>query len=266
VSRDRGETWTDDQDISVQFGVQNVAFPSVVAGDGDRAAFAYLGSKTAGNFQDAGFSGLWHLYVAHTYDGGKSWVTTDATPSDPVQAGCIWLGGGSNPCRNLLDFMDATVDAQGRVLVGYADGCTLACATNPSPTDDPANGYHTELATIARQADGKRLFARFDQPDLVVTSVRSAQVNSKATLIATVANKGSSAASGVVVQFMEDTSTVGSSTPVNLAAGASADVSIVWPTTRTRGNHVVTAIADPANTVSESDESNNKAQASVYFK
>ncbi|WP_083684510.1 CARDB domain-containing protein [Massilia putida] len=266
VSRDRGATWTDDQDISAPFGVQNVAFPAVVAGDGDRAAFAYLGTTTAGNYQDAGFSGLWHLYVAHTYDGGKSWITTDATPSDPVQAGCIWLGGGSNPCRNLLDFMDATVDAQGRVLVGYADGCTQACATNPSPNDDPANGYHSELATIARQADGKRMFARFDQPDLVVTSVRSSQLNSKAILSATVANKGTSAANGTVVQFMEDTSIVGSSAPVNLEPGASTEVSIVWPTTRTRGTHVITAIADPGNTVSESDESNNKTQASVYFK
>jgi hypothetical protein len=266
VSRDRGETWTDDQDISAQFGVQNVVFPAMVAGDGDRAAFAYLGTKTAGNYQDAGFTGIWHLYVAHTYDGGKSWVTTDATPTDPVQAGCVWLGGGSNPCRNLLDFMDATVDAQGRVLVGYADGCTSACATNPSPADDPANGYHSEVATIARQIDGKRLFARFDQPDLVVTSVRATQLNSKATLVATVANKGTSAASGVVVQFMEDTSTVGSSAPVSLEAGASKDVSLVWPTTRTRGTHVITAIADPANTVSESDESNNKAQASVTIK
>jgi subtilase family serine protease len=91
-------------------------------------------------------------------------------------------------------------------------------------------------------------------------------VNSKATLIATVANKGTSAASGAVVKFMEDTSTVGSTAPVNLDPGASVDVSIVWPTTRTRGNHVVTAIADPANTVSESDESNNKNQATVYFK
>jgi subtilase family serine protease len=65
---------------------------------------------------------------------------------------------------------------------------------------------------------------------------------------------------------MEDTSTVGTSEPVSLAPGASADVSIVWPTTRTRGTHVVTAIADPANAVSESDESNNKTQASVFFK
>ncbi|MGZ3181903.1 MAG: CARDB domain-containing protein [Telluria sp.] len=266
VSRDRGVTWTDNQDLSAQFGIQNVAFPAVVAGDGDRAAFAYLGTTTAGNYQDAAFTGLWHLYIAHSYDGGKSWITSDATPTDPVQAGCIWLGGGSNACRNLLDFMDATVDAQGRVLVGYADGCTLACATNPSPADDPANGYHSELASVARQLDGRRMFARFDQADLVITSVRSAQVNSKATLIATVANKGTAAASGVVVRFLEDTSIVGNTAAINLAPGASADVSIVWPTTRTRGTHLLTGVVDPGNVVPESDESNNKTQASVYFK
>jgi hypothetical protein len=266
VSRDRGLTWQDDQDISAPFGIQNTVFPAVVAGDGDRAAFAYLGTPTAGNYQDAAFTGQWHLYVAHSYDGGKSWSTTDATPTDPVQAGCVWLGGGSNPCRNLLDFMDATVDAQGRVLVGYADGCTLACAANPNPGDDPANGYHSELASIARQDSGKRLFARYDQPDLVITSVRSTQVNSKASLIATVANRGTGDAGGVTVKFIEDTQTVGSTAPVSLAAGASTEVSITWPTTRTRGTHTVTAVADPDNTVAESNEANNRAQASVTFK
>jgi subtilase family serine protease len=65
---------------------------------------------------------------------------------------------------------------------------------------------------------------------------------------------------------MEDTATVGNGALSNLEAGASADVSIVWPTTRTRGTHVITAIADPLNTVSESDEANNKTQASVYIK
>jgi hypothetical protein len=55
--------------------------------------------------------------------------------------------------------MDATVDAQGRVLVGYADGCTLPCATAPEAKTDAANGYRTKLATIARQTTGKRLVA-----------------------------------------------------------------------------------------------------------
>lgn len=266
VSHDRGLTWVNNLDISAPFGIQNTVFPAVVAGDGDRAAFAYLGTRTAGNYQDAAFAGIWHLYVAHTYDGGKSWMTRDATPTDPVQAGCVWLGGGSNPCRNLLDFMDATVDAQGRVLVGYADGCTLACATNPKPIDDPANGYHSDLATIARQKDGKRLFARFDQADLTVKGVTVTQPNSTATLTATVANIGTANAGGVVVRFLDGTSLLGNSAAIALNAGASAQVSITWPTTSARGTRTITAIVDPDNWVSESNEANNKMMATVTIK
>lgn len=179
VSRDHGQTWTDDQDVGAAFGVKNAVFPAVVAGDDDRAAFAFLGTTTAGDFQAADFAGLWHLYVAYTYDGGKTWVTSDATPTDPVQAGCIWLGGGSNPCRNLLDFMDATVDAQGRMLVGYADGCTLQCAQNPAPKTDTQNGYRTRLATIARQSSGQRLFAAYDpvQTRLVISTKGQGRVS-----------------------------------------------------------------------------------------
>ena len=36
--------------------------------------------------------------------------------------------------RNLLDFIDATVDKQGRVLVGYADGCTGDCVGGNGPS------------------------------------------------------------------------------------------------------------------------------------
>jgi hypothetical protein len=266
VSRDRGLTWQHDQDISAAFGIQNIVFPAVVAGDPDRAAFAYLGTPTGGNYQDSGFKGIWHLYIAHTYDGGKSWITADATPTDPVQAGCIWLGGGSNPCRNLLDFMDATVDAQGRMLVGYADGCTLKCATNPKPITDTANGYRTRLATIARQADGSRLFAQYDQPDLTVTDISSSQRNSKAVLTATVANIGTTSASNVVVRFLEGTNVIGNSAPISLAKGATAQVSITWPTTSAKGSHLITAIVDPNNVIAESNETNNKAQKTITFK
>jgi hypothetical protein len=200
--------------------------------------------------------------VAHTYDGGQSWITKDATAYDPVQSGCVWLGGGSNPCRNLLDFMDATVDAQGRVLVGYADGCTLACASNPMPTDDPAHGYHSQLATIARQKDGKRLFARYDQADLTVRSVTVTQSGST-TLTANVANWGSANAGGVVVKFMEGTTVLGTSPAIGLNASSQGQVSIMWPGTPAPGSHTITAIVDPDNWVPESNESNNKTVVNV---
>ena len=154
VSHDRGQTWTNVQDVGSAFGLQNVQFPAVVAGDDNCAAFSFLGTPTAGDDQQSSFAGVWHLYIATTFDGGVTWATVDATPSDPVQKGCIWMGGGSNKCRNLLDFMDATVDKTGHVLVGYADGCIGGCVTGG------ANSY-SAVATIARQTAGTGLFAAF---------------------------------------------------------------------------------------------------------
>ena len=163
TSQDRGLHWTKSQDVGTPFGIQNAEFAEVIAGDDNRAAFAFLGTPTSGDTQAADFQGVWHLYVAFTYNGGRTWTTVDATPSDPVQRGCIWNGGGSNPCRNLLDFNDITVDKFGRVLVGFADGCTGSCVTDPSQnaTFGPATAQDA-LATIARQTGGRGLFATFD--------------------------------------------------------------------------------------------------------
>ncbi len=157
VSHDRGQTWVDNQDVGAQLGIKNIVFPAMVAGDANRAAFAFLGSTTGGNYQDAdNFHGVWHLYVSTTYDGGVSWVTTDATPNDPVQKGSICTGGTTcGNDRNLLDFMDVTVDKQGRILVGYADGCTGACASGGAQNYDA-------LATIARQSSGSTLYGAYD--------------------------------------------------------------------------------------------------------
>jgi hypothetical protein len=161
VSHDRGRTWTNVRDVGLPLSIQHTAFSAVVAGDANRAAFAFLGSPepSAGAFADnPSWPGVWHLYVAETFDGGNTWTTVDATPNDPVQRGTI-CGGGTLGCgngtRNLLDFMGITVDKQGRVLVGYADGCVDSCAISGP------NSF-TALATIARQVNGKRLFAKFD--------------------------------------------------------------------------------------------------------
>lgn len=162
VSRDRGVTWTDDQDVGTRYGTVNTVFPAVVAGDDDRAAFAYLGTSTPGpsTGQDpAVFNGEWHLYIATTYDGGKTWLTTDATPTDPVQRSVICTAGTlcRSGTRNLLDFNDVTIDKMGRVLAAYADGCIGDCATDPNVANSG-----TAVASIARQSGGRTLFAAND--------------------------------------------------------------------------------------------------------
>jgi len=161
-SDDHGDNWGALTDVGAAHGIVNCAFATVVAGDDDRAAFAFLGTTTPGGaaygFDPNQFDGVWHLYVAVTYDGGRSWVTSNATPNDPVQRGPICMQGTTcEAYRNLLDFNDISIDEKGRVYVGYSDGCVGNCIqTGPNSL--------TDYARIARQEDGtKGLFAAFDQ-------------------------------------------------------------------------------------------------------
>ncbi|MEA2163482.1 MAG: hypothetical protein QOK37_1609 [Thermoanaerobaculia bacterium] len=159
ISDDHGQTWHDVKDVGAAAGINNVVFSEVVAGDDNRAAYAFLGAKSIGALDSRPYPGVWYMYVATTYDGGSTWHLTNATPNDPVQRGPIWLNGGSEISRNLLDFNDMTVDKQGRMLVGYADGCVDACIQ--APETSRGNSY-TAVASILRQTGGRRMFAEFD--------------------------------------------------------------------------------------------------------
>ena len=156
VSHDRGLTWINDTDIGAMQGIHNAVFTAAVAGDPDRGAVGFVGTIEPGDHQADAFHGTWYAFIAHTYDGGKSWVTVNATPNNPVQreAG-IWNQGGNSPLRNLLDFNGITMDDKGRVIYAYADGCIDGCESGPP------NSFSAK-ATIARQSGGKGLFAQFD--------------------------------------------------------------------------------------------------------
>jgi hypothetical protein len=161
TSKDHGKTWSKPVDVSTPLGLHNVQFPEVIAGDPGRAAFSFIGTKGIGDDQHVGFVGEWHLYVATTIDSGKTWTTVDATPTNPVQRGCISLQGTSNKnvaddklCdqRDLLDFNDITVDKAGRVLVAYSDGCKDDCKTGTLGKVNPED-------YVLRQSAGPLLYA-----------------------------------------------------------------------------------------------------------
>jgi len=102
--------------------------------------------------------------------------------------------------------MDATMDAQGRVLVGFADGCTGACATNP------ANTAKSVWATIARQSNGLGLFSAFDPKGLTEQNVNS--------LIALqVTNPASASGISSFNLAIKDTSTQAIFTPLRAEVG-----------------------------------------------
>lgn len=263
ISHDHGQTWLYDQDVGAQLGIENIVFPKVIAGDDDRAAFAFLGTTTPGDYEAADFDGVWHLYVATTYDGGVSWVTVDATPNDPVQRGSICTGGTTcGDDRNLLDFIGIDVDREGRVLVAYADGCTGNCvASGPNNFD--------ALATIARQSSGKGLYAAYDklEADLTVTEISASQSTNKknTTVTATISNEGEADAQNVLVRFFDGTTQIGEAT-VDLAAGSTTQSSINWDTQKEKGDHTIIVVVDANDAVSESNEANNKMQKEVTLR
>ena len=161
TSNDLGANWQNICELGSALGIQNVRFPAAVGGSGGRAAVAFYGSTGGTGDSDLPtFTGVWHLYVAHTFDGGLHWTTTDATPNAPMQRTGILNGSDAFTTRNLLDFFDMTIDRDGRVMVGYVDGCEGGNCKQAAPTAT-GNAY-TVTATIARQSSGRRMLANKD--------------------------------------------------------------------------------------------------------
>ena len=176
VSSNHGRTWSPSVDVGAPFGIKNAEFPELIAGDAGRAAMAFIGTTTGGDDQADGFSGVWNLYIAFTYNRGASWYTVNATAGDPLQRGCVWMQGGSSNCRNLLDFNEISVDKQGRVVASYTDGCTGYCISHDSVTtlgcpsagalsttsDSTPSCTYGKHAALVRQTCGRGLFAAYD--------------------------------------------------------------------------------------------------------
>ena len=210
-------TWSNDQIIGAELGIKNAVFPeaissafnpSAVDADDNRAAIAFLGSTAPGDYTNTSYTGSWHLFISTTFDGGVTWKTVDATPTDPVQRGSICTLG-TTACdhvpddRNLLDFMDMTIDREGRVLVGYPDGCIGGCVNGTE------NSF-TALATIARQSGGKRIISAFDpvEPALAGAPIASAVSDQSGIhLLWQPPDNGGSAITGYRVYRRPETST-----------------------------------------------------------
>ncbi len=151
-SNDKGVSWVRTVDLGAISDVKHIAFPMVAVGDPDRAAFAFLGTTTPGAYNTPEFPGIWHLYIATTFDFGQTWTIQNISPEGPVQRGGVC---GDGTCRNLLDFQDIQIDKQGRILIAGQDGCIGGCEISGS------NSF-TAKAYISRQTGGKRMFSIYD--------------------------------------------------------------------------------------------------------
>lgn len=155
VSTDGGSSWTA-TNLGASLGIKSSVFPVVTSGDDGHAAVAFHGTTTATNPANAPSSTTWHMYVSVTHDAGATWETVEVSPpGDPTQRGSICLSGvtcGSD--RNLLDFIDVTVDVDGNVIVGYADGCVSSACLSSTGTP---NDSRSEQGVVAKQVGGTKL-------------------------------------------------------------------------------------------------------------
>ncbi|HUR62555.1 MAG TPA: hypothetical protein VM286_09365 [Candidatus Thermoplasmatota archaeon] len=148
------------------------SFTDVEAGDDDRVALSFFGlEETAANrtylrsdriynCDERQEDLVWRSYIAASYDAGQTW-TVKRVSDDPVQLGGMYdvVVDGSGACRNLLDFKDMDIDSNGRMVIGFADGCTRECA---STLKTGSQGYRDRAARVMRQTEGRGLFAKSD--------------------------------------------------------------------------------------------------------
>lgn len=156
-SIDSGDTWEQTSTRISPVEIISATFPHTSAGDPGRIAITYLGSDNASALNESDIDGNpWngnahyatgevhhHLYVTYSLNAldENPVFHTRRISDDPVQVGAICLNsgdcrdiGGSN--RNLLDFNDLHIDLEGRVYIGFADGCTGECATKENKTPE----------------------------------------------------------------------------------------------------------------------------------
>ncbi|HEY2297822.1 MAG TPA: CARDB domain-containing protein [Jatrophihabitans sp.] len=261
VSHDKGATFSRDFNVGSALGIKNVVFPTMIAGDDNRAAFSFIGTTTGGNYQDAAnFHGVWYVYTAFTYDGGKTWKTVNDTPHDPVQRGSICTAGTTcGNDRNLLDFIGSTIDGKGRVEVAFADGCTKACVTG---TKNNFDAY----ATIAKQTTGLTLFSKYDPKANLTISKVSPKIarNGASSVSATMRNLGTSKATAPV-RFFVDGKLLKTTVGKTVYGGDAVTVTVPWNTSGRKGSHTVTVVADPLNKVREYNEADNKRATTVHL-
>lgn len=171
TSIDHGATWATAALMTPDVGT--VTMPAAVAGSPGRLAVAYYCVWDPATSHNEEFpdelavpdhvpdAARWSLCVTFSRDAlsaAPTFHTFRVTGDDPIQIGAISTNSGdSQPgTRNLLDFIDAVIDSQGRTFVAFADGCTSPQCISPEGVPDDSRD---SMGTFAVVTDGPSLFA-----------------------------------------------------------------------------------------------------------
>lgn len=141
-STDGGETFSDPVSVAAE-DLTSSLFPVITAGEDGRIGVAYYATTDDdpdwdGNPGDAPDEVSWNLYSAVVDDAATEdpavHLTQVTTDEDPIQYGPISkLGSNLN---NIADYIDIELGPDGKLHIGYVDGCPACEDVDSSTADD----------------------------------------------------------------------------------------------------------------------------------
>ncbi len=146
ASTDGGLTWSDAVNVAPE-GLTLADKPTLAAGSNGSIALAYIGTDAdADTYEDVPAEAGWNAYITTIVDATEAdpviMTTTANTPTDPIARGvcggerCWGEEGGA-----LGDFIDVTIDDEGRPWAAFVDVCTEECVTDPTAGNDVGVGF-----------------------------------------------------------------------------------------------------------------------------
>jgi hypothetical protein len=129
ISRDAGNTWSDERDVTPP----GVAYVSAFAAHADagspgRLAMVFMGTADAepvpGDAEDPAKGSRWGAYMISTTDALAEDPLFYAAPANDPQADTLWKGVCDDlRCGNLGDFLDVEIGPDGSVWTALMDSC-----------------------------------------------------------------------------------------------------------------------------------------------
>lgn len=125
ISRDHGVTWEGPHQVGPP-DLTAAGRPAIAAGAEGNVVVAYIGMTVEGGRQDPAQEMAWYAYMGVLYDAheGDPTVFTVKAKEDPIDIG---RDCASARCGGIGDFIDATVDRDGRPWAAFGDQCTEGC-------------------------------------------------------------------------------------------------------------------------------------------
>lgn len=155
-SVDHGKTWSPAINVAAP-GVTAIKFNAIAAGAPGKVAFAYVGTTLPGGYKnpaptcgalpalpcdepDAWKHATWNGYIGVMTDALSTSPTIQTVsandPMDPLSRGAC-----GDRCHGMTDFIDITIDHEGRPWAAFVDVCTQKCVTDPSVLFDVDVGF-----------------------------------------------------------------------------------------------------------------------------